>query len=379
MFFLVFMLRAGVPVPFVFGSIALLVACRFILRPWILFLGKRFGLKPLVIFGTVAVAAQYPLLAEVRGVDRMLLALCIVSAVGDTFYWTCYHAYFASLGDAEERGSQLGAREAAAAIVGMVGPLLGGWALMTVGPRVAFGATAVVQLLAAVPLMSTPQVRIAASTEGTLRTALAGMIVFASDGWIASGYVFVWQIALFISLRESFSAFGGAMALVALGGAVSGLLLGRLIDEGHGRRTGFLALGVFAASALFRAASVHNVALAVIANATGAFVTCLYIPCIMTIVYNEAKRSPCPLRFHIATEGAWDVGCAAGCLCAALLSLGGVALSFGILLSLIGLVPVYVVVRRYDFVRAPGAPTLTAQPANVPQNSGKQKAAAAYR
>ena len=57
-----------------------------------------------------------------------------------------------------------------------------------------------------------------------------------ADAWIAAGYVFVWQIALFLSLGESFSAFGGAMALAALVGAVGGMFLGRHIDAGHGTR-----------------------------------------------------------------------------------------------------------------------------------------------
>ena len=67
-----------------------------------------------------------------------------------------------------------------------------------------------------------------------------------------------------------------------------------------------------------------------------ALVVCLYIPTVMTAVYNQAKRSACTLRFHVATEGAWDVGCGCGCLVAALLSALGVSLSVAILLSLLG-------------------------------------------
>jgi MFS family permease len=113
---------------------------------------KRFGLKPLVIAGTIGTGLQYPLLAEVHGVGPALFVLCAVSSVADTFYWTSYHAYFASVGDAEHRGHQVGAREAVAAVVGIVGPLATGWALTTLGPRVAFGATAVVLVLAALPI-----------------------------------------------------------------------------------------------------------------------------------------------------------------------------------------------------------------------------------
>jgi MFS transporter, DHA1 family, inner membrane transport protein len=36
--------------------------------------------------------------------------------------------------------------------------------------------------------------------------------MFAADGWIAAGFYFVWQIALFLALGESFTVYGGAMA-----------------------------------------------------------------------------------------------------------------------------------------------------------------------
>src|SRR4029453_15964329 len=152
------------------------------------------------------------------------------------------------------------------------------------------------------------------------RAAIPGMKLFLADGWIAAGYLFVWQIALFLSLGESFVAFGGALALAALVGAVSGLLLGRLIDAGHGQRAVTYAIGVLAFTTVLRALAPGHALLAVVANALGALVVCLYIPTIMTAVYNQAKRSPCTLRFHVATEGAWDVGAASGCLLAALLS-----------------------------------------------------------
>jgi hypothetical protein len=93
------------------------------------------------------------LLAAVHGVGVGLFALCVVTSLGDTFYWSSYHAYFAALGSHEHRGSEVGAREAIAALVGIVSPLVTGWALFTLGPAVAFGATALILLSAALPLL----------------------------------------------------------------------------------------------------------------------------------------------------------------------------------------------------------------------------------
>ena len=71
---------------------------------------------------------------------RRLVALVVVAAVGEVCYWLAYNAYFAAVGDTEHRGHQIGAREALVAVVGIVAPLLGAWALLTVGPRPAFAA-----------------------------------------------------------------------------------------------------------------------------------------------------------------------------------------------------------------------------------------------
>lgn len=359
-FFAVFLLRAGVPAHGVLASLAAILIGRFFIRPAVLVLGKRYGLKPLVIAGTILTALQYPLLAEVNGVGWPLLVLCVVSSLGDTFYWTSYHAYFASLGDAEHRGHQIGAREAIAALVGIAAPLLTGWALVTLGPRVAFGATAVVLTLSALPLLRTPNVLIAADAPGALRASLPGMLLFAADGWTAAGYVFIWQIALFISLGENFAAFGGAMAIAAIAGAITGLLLGRFIDAGHGRRAVWLAIGAMAATLIFRAYGYGHPAIAVVANAAGALVNAFYVPTLMTAVYNQAQASPCPLRFHVATEGGWDAGGAAGCLAAAGLLWAGAPLSSAILLSLLGTSAAFALLRRYYGAQVAGeapAPT----------------------
>ncbi len=359
-FFAAFLLRAGVPAHGVLTAMAAILIGRFLVRPLILPLGRRFGLKPLVIVGTIITALQYPVLAQVEGVGWPLVVLCAFSSVGDTFYWTAYHAYFASLGDAEHRGHQISAREAAVAMVGIVAPLLTGWALVTVGPGVAFGATCIVLMISAVPLLWTPNVEIADEAPGAFRAALTGVLLFAADGWTAMGYVFVWQIALFISLKESFTAFGGAMALAAVVGAVSGLVLGRFIDAGHGRRAVWLACGVMAATILARAAGYLHPATAVLANAAGAVVVALYTPTMMTAVYNLAKRSPCVLRFHIAAEGGWDAGGAFGCLLAAGIIWAGAPLSVAILASLLGTASAFVLLRRaYALEQPAAAPQIT--------------------
>ena len=348
----VYLLRAGVPIAGVLGAYALITGLRFLIRPFVLGLGKRFGLKPLVIAGAAISALQYPPLAFVHGLDLALLGMCAIAAIGDTLYWTAYHAYFAALGDADHRGKQISAREAMSALVGIVAPIIGGWTLATLGPLPAFGAVAIVQLLSALPLLSTPNVPVVAEAPGSMRSAFSGMTLFAADGWFQGCAGFVWDIALFVTLKQSFTAFGGAMALAAIVGALCGLLLGGLIDNGGGKRAVLITALALTAVVGLRAISVGSPALALTANALGALTARLYVPTLMTAVYNLAQSSPCVLRFSIATEGAWDVGCSLGCLTAAGLITLGAPLGPTMLLALAGVACSAFVMRRYYHGRA---------------------------
>jgi hypothetical protein len=354
-FFAAFLLKAGVPAHAVLTAMAAILIGRFLVRPAILPLGRRFGLRPLVIAGTIITALQYPLLAEVQGVGWPLVLLCAFASLGDTFYWTAYHAYFASLGDAEHRGHQISAREAASATVGIAAPLLTGWALVTLGPQFAFGATCVVLMLSALPLFWTTNVEIADQAPGAIRAAWTGVLLFAADGWTAMGYAFVWQIALFISLKQDFAAFGGAMALAATAGAIAGLFLGKFIDAGHGRRAVWISCGVMALTILARTLAYQHPATAILAHAAGAIVVALYTPTMMTAVYNLSKGSPCVLRFHIVAEGGWDAGGATGCLVAAGLIWAGAPLSIAIAAALIGTAAAFALLRKVYGASQPAA------------------------
>jgi hypothetical protein len=89
-------------------------------------------------------------------------------------------------------------------------------------------------------------------------------------------------------------------------------------------------------------------------------VLCLYVPALGTAVYNQAKRSPCPLRFHIAAEAGWDIGGAGAALIIAALLAAGVPLGACILLSLVGAVAAFLLLRRYYAGNAAGAEPATA-------------------
>jgi len=347
LFVLIYLLRAGFSIPASLCAIALVVTGRFAIRPGVLPIARRFGLRPAIVAGDLVIALEYPMLARVHGVDESLLAYCAVAALGGTLYWTSQHAYYASVGDSEHRGHQISAGVALSTVARIVAPLAGAWLLAAFGPRVAFGTVGAVQALAALPLFALPKLEVPKEAPGALRAALPGVWLFMSDGWLQVGYDLVWQIVLYLSLGSNLAAYGGAMALAALVGAVSGMVVGRYIDLGHWRRGVALAFSAISLILVGRVLSVNTPWLALAMNALSAIAMCLLAPVQMVPVYNLAKLSPCTLRFHVAAEGGWDLGCCAGCLTAAGLFALGLPLAPLMLLAFVSVAAQVLLLRRY--------------------------------
>jgi hypothetical protein len=333
-FFLAYLIQAGVPASQALLAQAGIIAGRFIVRPVVLPLAKRWGLKPVVIAGTVILALAFPILGEVKGVGPALIVVCIVWAVGDALYWTAYHAYFSILGDSDLRGHQVSAREAMSAIVSIVAPISGAAAMVAFGPSLMFAAAAIVQASAAIPLWRAPNIAIKTVAPGTMKAARHAALIQVASGWSATWTYFVWTIVLFLSLEKSIAAFGGAAALAALVGAIAGLGLGRHIDKGNGAQATLFAFGFSAVIVLVRVASDGLPMFAIAANALATIAVLVTTPSLGTIIYNHTHAAPCPLRFQMATEGSWDIGVFSGCLVASAVAMSGFALSTAILLAL---------------------------------------------
>jgi hypothetical protein len=350
-FFTAVLLKAGFSLPAAFFVHVAILTGRFIVRPAILPFAMRWGLKPLLLAGTVGMSLHYPLLPHISGNGPLLWLMLAIVAVAEVLYFPTYHTYFATLGDTEARGRQIAVREALNAAAGVVAPLLGTWAIVAGGPNVAFLCVALVQLSAALPLLRLPNVAVVTEARGVLRSARLGAALFALDGWF-QGFGVVWQAALFLTLSRDYAAYGAATALAGLAGAAYGLFVGHSVDAGRGRRAVAVAFGVAGAIVILRAASLPFAWLAVLANAAGAIVNPLYAPVLNTPTYNLAKSAPCSLRFNIALEGGWDVGFAAAALVAAGAIVAGASVQAVLLFALPGLAVTAWLLRGYYASRA---------------------------
>lgn len=355
-FIFIYMLKSGLSTPLTLCAIAATTCCRFVMRAAVLPCSRRVGLRRTIMLGALIESLSYLLLPGVSGPGFVMFAYIAISALGSAFFWTSFHAYLAALGDPEHRGSQVSVMEALKALTGIVGPLIGGVLLFNASPFAAFGAAAFFQAGAAFSLFGAADFQIVHEAEIDPATKKFAMFVLFMDSFCGASTHFIWRIALFITLGEHFGAFGGSMALAGVAGAVMSLAGGRLIDLGHGQHALSIAYSLAAVELIAKAASFQTPWAAILANALGALVSPVILPALMTPVYNISKQSACPLRFHVITEGGWDLGCAAGCLLAAVLLTAGMSFVVPILMGLAGLGAAYMLVRPYYSARA-AAPT----------------------
>jgi MFS transporter, DHA1 family, inner membrane transport protein len=322
-FAFVYLLKAGISAPVVLLSIALMFGSRLLFRRLVLPLVRRVGLRRALVVAILAEAATYPILSQVTGTGPLLYLYLALWAFSSSLYWTTYHSYVALLGDNHARGKQTSAVEMIGMVMGIVAPAVTGLLLTAFSPLVAFGTVGLAMTLSAVPVLAGPDPCIADQADMPTQTRRAARAILFADGLRSGSFHFTWLIALFLTLGSSYAAFGGAMALTGLAGALAALFLGRAIDLGRGLgavRIGFVALTAAAAARVF---GYPVPVLAVAANVAAALAWPLYATAFNARVYTLARQSPCPLRFHIEAEGGWDMGTCLSCLAASALLQAG--------------------------------------------------------
>ena len=356
-FSMVFLLREGVSPGAIFLAVAATLALRLVLRPLVLWLAPALGLRRSLILGTLLVAARFPFLALVQGPDLALAAYCGVTALGDVFYCTCYHAAFATIGDAERRGRQVGGSRVYYTIASVLGPLLGGILLARFGPWAAFGAASLFEATAVLPFLGLKAAAVPRlAPRGAFAEARTGLLLFCTDGWIILASGIAWDIIAFRALGTRYDAFGGLLALSALAGAVGGMVLGRFIDRGHGGSAVRLSAFGCAAALAVKALAGNDPVLVVAAAALATTVSGLYYPTLLTAFYNASKSSPCALRFQFGAESGWDIGAALGAVVAAAVWRWGAPLQWVIVLALPAVAAqAYLLNGRYRLTRAAAA------------------------
>lgn len=357
-----FLLRAGLSPARIFLSFAAILALRFAARPIVLYAAPVLGLRRTFIFGAFVNALSYPALAFVDGIGVGLLAFIVLSAVGQVFYFTCYHVFFTAHSDGDRRGAQVGAFQMFGTLAAVAGPAAGGLLLAMRGPQLTFAVAFFIALAGILPLLRIGELPLARKAPPrAYAAARTGVKLFFADGWMQVSLTSAWSIVLFEALHDRYDFFGGTLSVAALAGAAGGLWLGCHIDRGHARQAVWINAAILALVVAARVATFGNaaaaVAVAVVTTAVGGF----YFPSWLTAVYNEAKLAPCTLRFQFAAEGGWDAGGAAAALIAAALCGLGLPVEAVILLALPMVLAQAFVLERSYARRHPSVSTLRAR------------------
>ncbi len=320
----VFLIRVGLDPAQVFLAFAAILVLRFVMRPLVLIAAPAMGLRRALILGTMLCALACPVLALVDGIGPALVAFVVISALGQVFYCTCYHVFFSAFGDADRRGSQIGVFQALGAFAALFGPGIGGLLLTTFGPWAAFGTAFLVAVAAIPPILHVAEPRVLSKMpKGAYTTAKNGARLYFADGWMQVSLTTAWSIVMFHALGGRYDSFGCTLSLAGLAGAIGGMIFGRLIDEGHARSAVWISAAVLAGGLVLRSVTFGNAGAVVAVAVVTTMLSGLYLPSWMTPVYNQAKTSPCMLRFQFAAEAGWDVGGAlAGGIAAAICFFG---------------------------------------------------------
>lgn len=313
-----YLLKLGISLPVALAGYATLLIARFGLRFVSLAVVRRVGYRGSLALGLIMAACQFvPLMHAAE--PLWLLAWLLTVSLAESLYWPVYHSAAAVTGGMR-RGREVGMRTAVGAAVAVVGPLVGGLLLSQFGPAINFSIAGAFAALSIWPILFMG--RIEAGPIPDARNSLRGvdrrgMLTFAADGWMASGLAIAWPMILFLSLGSHYEGLGYANAGAGLVGVVTGILCGRAIDRGsRDRYLAYVAIAMFLSLMLRASASWSGLA-ATAANATGAAIMGLYVPVLMSAIYDRAKESGAAYRFHFAAEAGWDMGAACGCLAAA--------------------------------------------------------------
>jgi MFS transporter, DHA1 family, inner membrane transport protein len=333
-FVFAYLLKTGLPLHFVLLSMTGVTVLRFVLRQMVLATVLRIGLLKNLIIGLMATALSYAVLPQVSGIDGWLALWIFLHAFGAAFYWPCYHAYVTLLGDAEKRGAQMSMKEAINTVAGIIGPAIAALLLTFTTPAIAFSFFAVVLAMSVLPLARAQNIEVQRDAVLDPQKARTGRDFFITDGLIASTYMMT-LAGIFITFGSSYLNLGGALTLAGLAGAAASIFIGPMMDNRRARPTLFwvyAAIGLFLA---FNSVAYAYVLPALIASVIGAILGPIWYPVMMTPLYNLSKSSECPLRFHIKSEGGWDIGCGAGCAIAAAAVYSGLSLTWPLLLGVV--------------------------------------------
>jgi MFS family permease len=344
----VFLYQLGIPLWQIFLGLSSSFYIRLVLRPIALKSCFKFGLKKVLILGTLFYAINYPILGQIESLDAWFFLFFFIFAITDIFYWLPYHTIFAILGDNEKRGKQTSMRDGVYMLAEFLAPLISGVLILNYGYKLAFVSAMFFMVIAIIPILKLPKLSLKGYETKNLDTKSInkdGFWLYAGEGFMMN-QEFTWNLILFLIVLNP-AYFGGLVGLAVFLQFLLTLFVGDQFDKGKGEK--FVHFGIFliSISIIGRGLWADSITEVIISDIIISAGYILYNPIFSASFYNISKKSQHPLWFQYYAEMGWDVGAGSAALMTALLTFYGHSLQTAMMISILGFIVTNSVLKKY--------------------------------
>jgi hypothetical protein len=230
---------------FSYAQIALFYALHYtlyiIVMPWGAAVANRFGYERALALATPTAIVYFLLLIMLPAFPLVFWIAPLALALHKMLYWPAYHATFIAFGDRHNIGTEQSLARLITFGAGVLGPLLGGFAVAAFGFPALFLMAASITLVASIPLLRTREhYRLTELPYATawrlMRTAKHRRLVVAMAGWAEDLIHLVFWPLLIISIVGRVEILGTIVALSVAVATVWGFVIGELADRHSPRR-----------------------------------------------------------------------------------------------------------------------------------------------
>lgn len=202
-----------------------------------LYLIQKFSLQFSMFWGSMLLVLFAVFLYIAKFNPYFLVLAGVVCGVYVGLYYTGYHIYFAQLTDDKREGQELALGNALFALVGILGPVTGGFIIAFWGFGALFLAMALILLLSGIPLHYIAGKTMLSVNPGDfedifrLKNERKNLLAIFGLGVVDSAATYFWPLFIFGVLSGNFISVGVLGSVMAGVSIVSAMLIGWLIDK----------------------------------------------------------------------------------------------------------------------------------------------------
>jgi len=192
----------------------------------------KFGPKHSMVLSVIFTVLFYLMLYSLETYNWSIYLIAVIGGIEISFFWTGYHLHLAKASDRENRGKEIGFLSITASLVGIFGPMLGGFIVLVFGFHIAFLIVIGILLLSAIPLLMSQDTH--EPFEFHFKD-LNDLKFKEFLGYFGIGAEFVvgaiiWPIYIFFFILNNFVLLGSVSSLSMLFSMISMYVAGRLSD-----------------------------------------------------------------------------------------------------------------------------------------------------